>query len=136
MAKYTFAAKSMDWGMSAGYLFPNLDCKRGSAPLTAAQMTASLQAYQHTAKMPDKQYTMHLFPVGDLLSQSLAGTVVDAIMELVGWKSEEKIALWYIGPTAGPSHKADRGSRHAEMLMTFRLSPEFRRRYAAFLPTK
>ena len=39
------------------------------------------------ADLFDQNYTMHPFRVGGALSQQLAGTPVDAIMRLIGWKT-------------------------------------------------
>ena len=42
---------------------------------------------------------MHSFRVGGSLSKSLAGTGVDNIMKIDGWKAES-VAKYYIGATS------------------------------------
>lgn len=75
---------------------------------------------------------MHSFRVGGSLSRSLAGTAVDEIMQLGGWKTEA-MAKHYIGATTsgavgGDSQAADRlyDSANASAAST-----DFRDRYAA-----
>ena len=47
--------------------------------------------------MPD-HFTRHSFRVGSSVSKSLAGTAVDKIIEIRGWKTE-RIAKYYIDST-------------------------------------
>jgi len=92
---YIAAAHGVGWDLGAGHLFPCVqeDGQRGGLPLTAPQMTAALQAHLLPA-----HFTMHSFRVGGSLSKSLAGTPVDEIMQLGGWKTEA-MARHYIGAT-------------------------------------
>lgn len=50
---------------------------------------------------------MHSFRVGGSLSESLAGTAVDEIMQLAGWRPR-KMATSYIGPTTSDGAKGKR----------------------------
>ena len=70
--------------------------ERGSVAITAPRMTATLQAHQRAGGSPD-HLTMHSFRVGGSLSKSLAGTAVDEIMKIGGWKTE-RVARYYGRP--------------------------------------
>ena len=97
--EFVGVTKSMGWAPSEGYLFPevNGDGSRGGNKLAAAAMTANLQAIIKRAGLDEgRNYTMHSFRVGGAVSQSLAGTAVEALMTFVGWKSRT-IAHRYIG---------------------------------------
>ena len=60
-----------------------------------------------------QSYTMHSFRVGGALSQQLAGTPVDAIMRLAGWKTRS-MAQRYIRATT------NQGSPEAKRVKTQR----------------
>ena len=81
--------------------------------ITAPRMTAALQAHLGAGGVTDR-FTMHSFTVGGSLSKSLAGTAVDEIMKIGGWKTE-RVARYYIGATtsavATSKGKRDGGSR-------------------------
>ena len=53
---------------------------------------------------------MHSFRVGGSLNKLLAGTAVDEIMKIGGWKTE-RVARYYIGATTSASVKAAKGGR-------------------------
>ena len=93
-------AQRIGWGLSTGHLFPVATAEggRGHLSLSAARMTANLQSYLRMADLPN-HFTMHSFRVGGSLSKSLAGTAVDEIMKIGGWKTES-VAKYYIGATS------------------------------------
>ena len=99
VTEYISAALSIGWDLTAGYLFPVVESngERSSVAITAPRMTATLPAHLRAGGLPD-HFTMHSFRVGGLLSKSLAGTAVDEIMKIGGWKNE-RVARYYIGPT-------------------------------------
>ena len=114
MQEYFIVTKSVGWNMREGYLFPevNADASRGSVQWPAARMTATLQAHIRAGRLQDAggQYTMHSFRVGGAVSQSLAGTAVEALMDFVGWKTKG-VAKRYVGSTTqegGASSKRPR----------------------------
>ena len=74
--------------------------------ITTPRMTAALQAHVRAGGLPD-HFTMHSLRVGGSLSKSLAGTAVDEIMKIGGWKKAEHVARYYIGQTtsAGANSK-------------------------------
>ena len=86
---------------------------------------------------------MHSLRVGGSLSKSLAGTAVDEIMKIGGWKTE-RVARYYIGATAGASaatskRKHDEGSkpkrdRDYAKAIDLPLSPAFQEDFAACKP--
>ena len=82
---YISAAQRIGWDLTVGHLFPVVMTEggRGSPPLSAARMTASLQARSREAGLLD-HFTIHSFRVGGSLTRSLAGTAVDEIMEIGG----------------------------------------------------
>ena len=142
VTEYISAALAIGWDLTAGYLFPVVECngERGSVAITAPRMTATLQAHLRAGGLPD-HFTMHSFRVGGSLSKSLAGTAVDEIMKIGGWKTE-RVARYYIGPTtsagAAPEGKGKRdgGFQRArdnsyEIAMNFPLSQAFQDDFAA-----
>ena len=107
--------------------------------ITAPRMTATLQAHLRAGGLP-YHFTMHSFRVGGLLSKSLAGTAVDEIMKIGGWKTE-RVERYYIGQTtsAGANSerkgKRDGGFQRAqdnsyEIAMRFPLSQAFQDDFA------
>lgn len=67
--------------LEKGHLFLVVaaDDSRDRVPLTASQMTASLQTHLKAAGLP-ANFTMHSFRVGHSLTQLMGGTAVDEIM--------------------------------------------------------
>ena len=134
VTEYISAAKSIGWDLTKGYLFPVVlaDGGRGPVALSAPRMTAALQGHLRAAGMPD-HFTMHSFRVGGSVSKSLAGTAVDEIMKIGGWKTE-RIAKYYIGSTSSgrvraPKRKRDHDYANASNLP---LSPAFESDFSAF----
>ena len=86
---------------------------RGTMAITAPRMTAALQVHLREGGMTE-HFTMHSFRAGGSLSKSLAGTAVDEIMKIGGWKTE-RVTPYYIGATTGAvatsKGKRDGGSR-------------------------
>ncbi|CAM9646805.1 unnamed protein product, partial [Sphacelaria rigidula] len=81
---------SMGWNMTRGYLFPQIDTStttptRGSTPMPAAQMTATLRQRGMDAgiKCP---FSMHSFRSGGAVSRALAGDYLKKIMQKAFWK--------------------------------------------------
>ena len=70
---------------------------RGTVALSTLLMTAALPMHLRAAGLPDN-YTMHSFRVEGLLSKSLAGTAVDDMKKIWGWKTEQ-VAWYHIGAT-------------------------------------
>ena len=77
--------------------------------MSAQRMTTALQGHLRAVGMPD-HCTMHSFRIGGSVSKSLAGTVVDEIMKIGGWKTE-RIAKCYIGPTTSSRVSASKRQR-------------------------
>ena len=96
---YISAAPEVWWDLGEGHLFPCVqeDGQRGVLPLTAPQMTAAWQAHLRDASLP-AHFTMRSCRVGGSLSKSLAGTPVDEIVQLGGWKTKA-VARHYIVAT-------------------------------------
>ena len=109
VTEYISAALAIGWDLTASCLFLVVECngEGGSMTITAACMTAALQAHLRAGGLPD-HFTMHSFRVGGSLSESLAGTAVDEITKIGGEKTE-RVARYYIGPTtsAGAKSKGD-----------------------------
>eukprot|EP00903_Cladosiphon_okamuranus_P006868 g6689.t1 len=135
---YTSAAQRVGWGDSSGHLFQTVvdnlpEGVRGAVPLSPAQMTAALQAHLREADLPD-HYSMHSFRVGGSVSKSLAGTPVDEIMRIGGWKAEA-MAQQYIGATTSTGGAGERPrltiDEQYDFVNMWAVSDEFRDRYAA-----
>ena len=83
---------------------------------------------------------MHSFSVGGPLSKSLAGTAVDEIMKIGGWKTE-RVARYHIGATTSAvvetsKRNRDGGSkrerdRNYATAIDLPLSPAFQEDFAA-----
>ena len=75
---------------------------------------------------------MHSFRVGGSLSKSLAGTAVDEIMKIGGWKTESA-AKYYIGTTSSGQVRGskEKGGHSYADASELPLSPEFRKYFAA-----
>ena len=99
VSAYLEAALGQGWDLSLGHLFPVVlaEGQRGNEPMTPARMKAAFQRHLRAAGLPD-HFTIHSFRVGGSLSQSLAGTPVDEIMKIGGWKTRS-VAEQYIGQT-------------------------------------
>ena len=131
---YLDTAVAQGWDLSRGHLFPHVtaDGQRGQLPLLPHQMTAALQKHLRAAGLPD-HFTLHSFRVGGSVSQSLAGTHIDAIMEMGGWKTR-KMAEHYVGVTCSDLTDSEAGKpldaayRESDV---FSLTPEFQAKYAA-----
>lgn len=108
---YISAAERLGWDLTTGHFFPVVaaDGRRDIVPLTAVQMTTSLQAHLRAAGLP-AHFTMHSFRVGGSLTQSLGGTAVDEIMKIAGWKTQS-VAERYIGPTTSGTVAASKRQR-------------------------
>ena len=75
---------------------------------------------------------MHSFRVGGFLSKSLAGTAVDEIMQIGGWKTES-VAKYYIGATSSGKvlgSKRTRGQSYASA-SELPLLPEIQKYFSA-----
>ena len=130
---YISAAQRIGWDLIIGHIFPvaTTEGGRGSRSLPAACITASLQAHLREVGLPS-HFTMHSFRQGGSLTRSLAGTAVDEIMKIGGWKAEA-IAKYYIGATSSgrvQGGKRKRGQRYADA-SRLPLSPEFEKDFAA-----
>ena len=88
VTEYISAVCSIGWDLAKGHLFPLVlaDGSRGPVPMSAQRMTAALQGHLRMAGLPD-HFTMHSFRVGGSVTKSLAGTAVDEIMKIGGWKT-------------------------------------------------
>ena len=141
VTEYISAALRIGWDLTEGYLFPVVEPNgtRGTVAVSASRMTAGLQMHLRAAGLPE-HYSMHSFRVGGSLSKSLAGTAVDEIMKIGGWKTEQ-VARYYIGATtsappgaAGKTRdgasKRKRDSDYATA-MDLPLSPAFQEDFAA-----
>ena len=107
---------------------------QGDVALTAPRMVTALQGHLRAAGLPSK-FTMHSFRSGGSLSKSLAGTPMDEIMHMGGWKTES-MARYYIGSTtstrpAGAKRQREQACADASDLP---LSPAFAEDFAACSP--
>ena len=86
---YMSAAQRIGWVVTVRHISPVVTTEggRGSQPLAAAGMTASLQTHLRVADLPS-HFTMHSFRVEGSLTRSLAGTAVGEIMKIGGCKTE------------------------------------------------
>ena len=130
---YISAAQRMGWDLTAGHLFPVVTAEggQGSLPLPPASMTTVLQAHLRAAGLPS-HFTMHSFRLGGSLSKSLAGTAVDEIMKIGGWKTAA-LAKYYIGATSSGKmrgRKRKRGQSYA-CASELPLSPKFQKYFAS-----
>ena len=131
VTEYISAALAIGWDLTAGYLFPVVEGigEKGSVAITAPRMTATLQAHLRAGGLPDP-FTIHLFRVGGSLCKSLAGTAVNKIMKIGGWKTE-RVVRYYIGPTtsAGANSegegKGDWGSQRAQNSSSYAIAVNF-----------
>ena len=126
-------AQRIGWDLTVGHVLPVVTTEggRGSRPLSVARMTASLQAHLREASLPG-HFTTHSFRVSGSLTRPLAGTAVDEIMKIGGWKTEA-IAKSYIGATSSgrvEGGKRKRGQRYADA-SRLPLLPEFEKDPAA-----
>lgn len=89
MSAYIAAAHGMNWDLASGHSFPVVEDggARGLSPLNPPRMMAFLQSHLREADLP-APFTIHSFRVGGSLSEFLAVTAVDEIMNLGGWKTE------------------------------------------------
>ena len=130
-------------GINRGLLVPHCGTKngeRGIPAITVPRMTAALQAHLRAGGMPD-HFTMHSFRLGESLSKSFAGTAVDEIMKIGGWKTE-RVAWYYIGATTSATVETAKGRRDGgsrrerdnryEIAMDFPLSPAYQEDFAAY----
>ena len=124
---YISAAQRMGWDLNAGHLFPVVTAggDRGNLQLPAARMTTALQAHLRAAGLPS-HFTMHSFRVGGFLSKSLAGTAVDEIMQIGGWKTET-VAKYYIRATSSEKELGSKRTRDQSYASASELplSPDF-----------
>ena len=99
VTEYISAAYSVGWDLAKGHLFAVVlpGGGRGDVALTAPRMVTALQGHLRAAGLPSK-FTMHSFCSGGSLSKSLAGTPMDEIMHMGGWKTES-MARYCIGST-------------------------------------
>ena len=99
---YAQAADSCGWGMSTGYLFPEMSAsgeripKRLARPLSAKATTARFKQHLEHAGLRARHFTFHSFRVGCAVSQTIAGKDTAEIMAAVNLKSE-KVARRYVG---------------------------------------
>ena len=127
------AAHSLGWDLEQGYLFPEIlpDGERLPQPVKPAKMKENLVAHLGRASLPT-YFSMHSFRVGGSVSESLAGTALDEIMKLGGWRSE-RVATAYIGATTSGAAKGQRRQLGAayDSADKLPLSPDFKRAYGA-----
>ena len=112
--EFALVVGSMRWPPRAGYMFPMVeaDGSKSSSPWSPDKMSAALQSNMSRAGLAEgRNYSMHSFRVGGAVSQTLAGTAIDALMDFVGWKSRG-VAQRYVGARmsapGGVTHSADR----------------------------
>ena len=119
-----------------GHLFPVVlpGGGRGDVALTAPRMVTALQGHLRAAGLPSK-FTMHSFRSGFSLSKSLAGTPMDEIMHMGGWKTES-MARYYIGSTTSTRVAGAKRQRPQACADAFDLplSPAFAEDFAACSP--
>ena len=133
--KNSILCRTADWvGLNHWAPLPRCYDRRWPSPslfLSAARMTANLQSYLRMEDLSN-HFTMHSLRVGGSLSKSLAGTAVDEIMKIGGWKIES-VAKYCIGATSSGQvrgSKKKRGQSYADA-SELPLSPEFRKDFVA-----
>ena len=67
-------------------------------------------------------FIMHSFRVGGFLTKPLAGTAVDEIMQIGGWKTES-VARYYIGATTSAPVSGSKSGRSYAGASELPLSP-------------
>ena len=102
-------------------------------PLTAVQMTTSLQTHLRAVAMANKRYTMHSFRVGGTARHHIDVTAIDVLMGYVGWKSAS-VARRYVGVTASAAVAGVKRPHEAAFIEAeaLPLSKELARSYTAF----
>ena len=133
VTEYISAAHSIGWDLAKGHLFPVVlpDGSRGDVAMSAPRMVTALQGHLRAAELPS-HFTLHSFRSGGSLSKSLAGTPMDEIMQIGGWKTEG-MARYYVGATtskrvAGAKRQREQACANASDLP---LSPKFADDFAA-----
>ena len=131
--EYILAAKGVGWDLNIGHFFPEVSSNggRGQKPLTAEKMTTSLQTHLKKAGLP-LHFTMHSFRVGGSVSKSMAGTTMEEIMQIAGWKTE-RMARHYVGPVVSSTPPGPKRVREQayDSSNEFTLSEEFTAQYSA-----
>ena len=86
---YFSDAQRIGWDLDTGQRFPvvTVEGGRGRLSCSAARTTANLESYLRIADLLN-HLPMHSFRVGGSIRKSLAGTAVDEIMKVGGWKTE------------------------------------------------
>ena len=112
VTEYTSGTQSIMLDLTKSGLFPlvRADGSRGAVLMIAQSLTATLQGHLRIAGLPD-HLAIHSFRVGGSVSKSLAGTVVDEIMKIGGWKAE-RIAKYYIGSTTSTRFPVTKRTRN------------------------
>lgn len=93
--EFALVAKSVGWKPREGYLFPQVE-PTGLAVECPRHVAHPPASHVHGGSSRGAQL-LHSFRVGGAVSQTLAGTAFDALMEMVGWKTR-RIAQRYVGP--------------------------------------
>ena len=90
--QYVQIGSAVGWDMTKGYLFPTITAgagrtgpRRGTSPISAAQMTRALKTYARAAG-ERQDFSMHSFRSGGAISQALAGENLTSIMQRAFWK--------------------------------------------------
>lgn len=98
--EFALVPDSVGWAPREGYLVPQVgsDGSKGRSPWLAQDMSTTLRKFMSKAGLAEgRDYSMHSFRVGGAVSQTLACTAIDALMNSVGWKTRG-IAQRYVGP--------------------------------------
>ena len=77
--------------------------------MSAQRITAALTGQLTMAGLPDK-FPMHSCRVGGSVTKPLAGTAVDEIINIGGWKTEST-AKYYIGSTTSTRVRVSKMTR-------------------------
>ena len=134
--EYVSAAHSIGWDLAHGHLFPVVlpDGHRGGVAFSAPRMVTALQGHLRTAGLPSN-FTRHSSRSGGSLSKSLAGTPMDEIMEIGGWKTVSMARYYILGlpPVRDYQRRSGNGSRPVSTRSTSRCPPEFERDFSCLL---
>lgn len=106
VTEYISAALGIGWDLTEGFLFPVLGSNgtRGMAVLSALRMTCHVAVAPACSEAAGPLHNALVSGGGSLLKSS-AGTAVDEIMKIGGWKTEQP-ARYHIGATTSVPARA------------------------------
>ena len=117
IVEYQHQAGAMQWSLAerSGFLVLSVQAgkEKGDVALAAAQMTTNRHTYSRAVGMGDTRYIMHCFRMGGAASYYMEGTVMDVLVEYVGWKSATVARIHVGGATPAAAAGVERSSETA-----------------------